>query len=244
MYFQTSIAKLSRNQLKNLLEGKRVRIKKGTAHNIHLTEAQLKKLEAANKAKKAHTISFTPHQAKHQGAGLLQDAYNFVKRTPYIRQAVNSGISASKRHLHHGVNYLSSKAHHKINSIPYIEGHGLGGLALNGAAGLSNLIGGKGSGEAADILRATGGVANFLGLGLRGPKPGTKLTEAQKEARKQKQESKLLNILGKKGRKLLYKPRKTKKATEAQIAALERGRATRAANLAAKRGGALYVAGA
>ena len=90
MYFQTSIAKLSRNQLKNLLEGKRVRIKKGTAHNIHLTEAQLKKLEAANKAKKAHTISFTPHQAKHQGAGLFQDVYNYVKRTPYIRKATST----------------------------------------------------------------------------------------------------------------------------------------------------------
>ena len=52
MYIQTSIAKLSRNQLKNLLEGKRVRIKKGSAHHIHLTEAQLKKLEAATKLKK------------------------------------------------------------------------------------------------------------------------------------------------------------------------------------------------
>ena len=95
MYIQTSIAKLSRNQLKNLLEGKRVRIKKGSANHIHLTEAQLKKLEAAHKAKKAHTISFSPEQANHQGAGLFQDVYNYVKRTPFIRNAVNSGIRAT-----------------------------------------------------------------------------------------------------------------------------------------------------
>ena len=35
MYIQTSIAKLSRNQLKNLLEGKRVRIKK--SKTIYIT---------------------------------------------------------------------------------------------------------------------------------------------------------------------------------------------------------------
>jgi len=177
MYIQTSIAKLSLNQLKNLLEGKRVRIKKGSAHHIHLTEAQLKKLETAHKAKKAHTISFSPQQVKHQGKGLFQDVYNFVKRTPYIRNAVNSGISATKRHLHHGVNYLSSKAHGKINSIPTIEGNGLGGLVLTGAGSLANLIGGQGSGEASDVLKAAGGVANFLGLGLRGPKKGGRKTK-------------------------------------------------------------------
>ena len=219
MYFQTSIAKLSRNQLKNLLEGKRVRIKKGTAHHIHLTEAQLKKLEAAYKAKKAHTISFTPHQAKHQGAGLLQDIYNYVKRTPYIRNAVNSGIRATKNHLHHGVNYLSSKAHNKISGIPYIEGHGIAGALLNGGASLGNLIGGPGNKEAGDILRAGGEVANFFGLGLRGPPKGRKLTEKQKAERNKK-----------------------RKVTANQLQALARGRAKRAENLA-RRGGALYAAG-
>ena len=34
MYFETTIAKLSRNQLQNLLEGKRVGIEKGTSHRI------------------------------------------------------------------------------------------------------------------------------------------------------------------------------------------------------------------
>lgn len=182
MYFETSIAKLSRNQLKKLLEGKRVRIKKGNAHHIHLTLAQIKKLETAHKAKKAHTISFTPEQTKHQGAGLLQDIYNYVKRTPYIRNSVNSGIRATKNHLHHGVNYLSSKAHNKISSIPYIEGHGIAGALLNGGASLGNLIGGQGNKEVGDVLRGAGEVANFFGLGLRGQKKGKKATANQLQA--------------------------------------------------------------
>ena len=91
MYIQTRIAKLSRNQLKNLLEGKKgVRIREGTTHHIHLTEPQFKKFKEANNANKAYTVKFTPHQAKHQGAGLFQDVYNYVKRTPYIRKATST----------------------------------------------------------------------------------------------------------------------------------------------------------
>ena len=43
------------------------------------------------------------------------------------------------------------------------------GGVLNSAAGLSNLIGGncRGSGEAADILRGVGDVANFFGFGVK-----------------------------------------------------------------------------
>ena len=138
MYIPTGIAKLSRNQLKKLLEGKRVRIKKGNVHNIHLTQAKIDGLESKHKLGKAHTIQFSETQAKKQGAGLFQDVYNYVKRTPYIRNAVNSGIRVGKTHLHHGVNYLSSKAHSKINSIPHIEGHGIAGALLNGCASLVN----------------------------------------------------------------------------------------------------------
>ena len=125
-------------------------------HTIHLTDAQHKKLQSAHKARKAYTVQFEGDQANHQGAGLLQDVYNYVKRTPYIRNEVNSGIRAGKTHSHRGVNYLSSKAHSKINSIPYIEGHGIAGSVLNGGASDANLIEGPGSKEAADILRGVG----------------------------------------------------------------------------------------
>jgi len=56
--------------------------------------------------------------------------------------------------------------HHHHHRHHHHHGGGLGGLVLNGAAGLSNLIGGPGSGEAADVLRGVGGVANFMGLGV------------------------------------------------------------------------------
>ena len=51
------------------------------------------------------------------------------------------------------------KKHHK--------GKGLFGGVFNGAAGLSNLIGGHGSDEAAKVLSGIGGVANAFGLGLK-----------------------------------------------------------------------------
>jgi len=241
MYFETHIAKLSRPQLIKLLEGKRVRIKKGSHHKIHLTKHQMNALETKHALGKAHTIQFSPEQAKHQGAGLMQDIYSFVKRTPYIRNAVNSGISASKRHLHHGVNYLSSKAHQKIGSIPYIDGHGLGGMALSGAGELAGAIGGPGSQEAKAVLQTIGNIGNFLGLGLRGPKKGTKATPKQLEAlargratRDANRQTKALNILGASGRAHLYK-----QPTLKQLKAIEHARSKKLSKRLT--GGALYV---
>ena len=51
------------------------------------------------------------------------------------------------------------KKHHK--------GKGIFGGVFNGAASLSNLIGGHGSDEAAKVLSGIGGVANAFGLGLK-----------------------------------------------------------------------------
>jgi hypothetical protein len=57
------------------------------------------------------------------------------------------------------------------------RGHGVGGLVFQGAAGLSNLIGGPGSGEAAYVFRGAAGAANFFCLGLH-----YKATAKQQEA--------------------------------------------------------------
>jgi len=240
MYFETHIAKLSRPQLIKLIEGKRVRIKKGSHHKIHLTKHQISALETKHAMGKAHTIQFSPEQSKHQGAGLMQDIYSFVKRTPYIRNAINAGITSGKRHLHHGVNYLSSKAHQKISSIPYIEGHGLGGMALSGAGELAGAIGGPGSGEAKAVLQTLGNIGNFLGLGLRGPKKGTRATPKQLEAlargratRDANRQAKALNILGTSGRQHLYKQPTLKQIKSAVNA--------RARKQSKRLGGALYV---
>ena len=243
MYFETHIAKLSKPQLIKLLEGKRVRIKKGSHHKIHLTQHQLNGLHAKHAMGKAHTIQFTKDQASKQGSGLMSDVYNFVKRTPYIRDAVNSGIRAGKKHLHHGVNYLSTKAHKKIGDIPFIEGHGIGGMALSGAGELAGAIGGPGSGEAKAVLQTLGSIGNFLGLGLRGPKKGTKATPKQLEAlargratRDANRQKKALHILGDTHRPSLYHKRKP---SQKQLEALALSRLKRHSK---KLGGALYVA--
>ena len=46
------------------------------------------------------------------------------------------------------------------------SGEGILGGVFNGAAGLSNLIGGHGSDEASKVLSGIGGVANAVGLGV------------------------------------------------------------------------------
>jgi hypothetical protein len=183
MYFETTIAKLSKPQVIKLLRGEKVRIKKGSHHKFNLTKKQLQGLETKHAKGKAHTIQFSPDQITKYGSGLMQDVYNYVKRTPVLRKAVNYGIQTGKKHLQRGVNYLSSKAHEKINAIPYIEGNGIGGMALSGAGELAGAIGGPGSGEAKAVLQTLGNFGNFLGFGLRGPKKGTrKATPAQLQA--------------------------------------------------------------
>ena len=55
------------------------------------------------------------------------------------------------------------KHHHKHH---HHHGEGLLGGVFNGAAGLSNLIGGHGSDEASKVLNGIGGVAHAFGLGV------------------------------------------------------------------------------
>ena len=56
MYYETSIGKLSKVQLNNLLKGKNVRVKRGTAHTINLTEEQKYKFNHNTSKGKALTI--------------------------------------------------------------------------------------------------------------------------------------------------------------------------------------------
>jgi hypothetical protein len=71
MYFETEVGKLSKVQLNKLLKGKNVRIKKGTAHTINLTEAQLKKFNRNCRQGKAFTVKLTQDQIAKQGGGIL-----------------------------------------------------------------------------------------------------------------------------------------------------------------------------
>jgi len=81
MYFETKIGKLSKVQLNKLLKGKNVRIKKGTAHTINLTEAQLKKFNKHCHLGKALTIKLTQDQIAKQGGGILGDLIGLVHPT-------------------------------------------------------------------------------------------------------------------------------------------------------------------
>ena len=78
MYFETQIGKLSKVQLNKLLKGKNVRIKKGTAHTVNLTEEQLKKFNRNCKLGKAFTVKLNQDQIAKQGAGILGDIAGFI----------------------------------------------------------------------------------------------------------------------------------------------------------------------
>lgn len=78
MYFETKIGKLSKVQLNKLLKGKNVRIKKGTAHTVNLTEEQLKKFNRNCKLGKAFTVKLNQDQIAKQGAGILGDIAGFI----------------------------------------------------------------------------------------------------------------------------------------------------------------------
>ena len=81
MYFETPVGKLSKVQLNNLLKGKNVRVKKGTAHTINLSEEQLKKFHRNSRQGKALTIKLTQDQIAKQGGGILGDLIGLVHPT-------------------------------------------------------------------------------------------------------------------------------------------------------------------
>jgi hypothetical protein len=180
MYHPVKIEKLSENQLRRLRNGHSVRVKIGAHHTIHLSEPQIKKLHSAHKHGKASTIVFDPYQIEHHGTGFFGDistkAKQFIQKhhlqnivNPVIHGVRNAGHRTVGRLTHaghHAVNRLSHHAKSHLDKLQPIEGSGIFGGILNGAAGLSNLIGGNGSKEAADVLNGIGGVANFMGLGV------------------------------------------------------------------------------
>ena len=195
MYHSVGIDKLSENQLSRLRNGHSVRVKLGHHHKVHLSVPQLKKLHAAHKHGKASTISFDPYQMEAHGSGLFGDiarkAKAFVQKH-HLQDIVNPVIAKAKRFGHHAVNHASHFAHSQLNRLQPIEGHGIkhhkhhhhgkglfGGI-FNGAAGLSNLIGGQGSDEASKVLNGIGGVANAFGLGVARKHSHTKKRRTKK----------------------------------------------------------------
>jgi hypothetical protein len=225
-YREIGISPLTKTQINNYEKGKGVRVRAGN-YIIRVSKPVFTKFHQNIRNGKSFTL-----YKKHIGSGIFRDAYNFVKRTPALKHAANYAIRTGKRYAHKGIDYLAGRAHQGIEHLPMIgdglhhhhhrrlhHGHGVGGLVLNGAAGLSNLIGGHGSSEAADVLRGVGGVANFLGLGLN--------RDASPALRKH------LEKLHKKNRK----------ATPQQLQNLEKARKARAIKNGYHMGRALMPAG-
>ena len=70
-YSSVGIQALSPSQIRRLKKGHNVRVKLGTAHNIHLSPEQIKKLHAAAKKGKAITVVFDPIQIQNHGSGVF-----------------------------------------------------------------------------------------------------------------------------------------------------------------------------
>ncbi len=79
MYNPVGVSKLSETQKIRLRNRHPVRIKKGTANKLHLTQEQIKKLESAARRGAAYTVTLNPEQAQKHGAGFFGDIATKVK---------------------------------------------------------------------------------------------------------------------------------------------------------------------
>lgn len=238
MYIKTSIGKLSDTQLRNLKKGKNVRIKRGTANTVFLTQEQLYKFNHNTSKGKALTIKLTPEQLVSEGSGIIGDLVGLVHPTAGKLASI-VGLGANKK----GNGILDSLL---SNAMFMSSGRGMGRNKKIGAGFLENLAKqaavnlAKTAGKfAVDKSLSLGGdyvKGKIEGLGLK----GVPATEKQRQALAFGRATRAANIL-KRGKT----PRKKtgRKATPAQLAALAIGRAKRDANRRGQFGGSLYAAG-
>ena len=158
MYHTTGVGKLSETQKSKLRNGHPVRIKSGSGNILHLTDPQIKKLQAAHKKAAAYTLTMHPEQAEKHGEGFFGDiaskakafAVSTVKNN---RDLINPIIGRARSYTKSGIQKLADKANEKIDYYtPEIEGEGvkrrrgrpkkgagLIGDALKGLIGMSGL---------------------------------------------------------------------------------------------------------
>ena len=163
MYSAIGVQKLSETQKSKLRNGHPVRIKKGSGNTLHLTDPQIKKLEAAHKKGAAYTLTMHPEQEeKHKtGAGIFGDiatkAKAFAKKH---KDLINPIIGRVRAGAHSGIDKLSAKAREKIDEIiKPIEGEGV----VKPRRGRPK----KGTGVIGDVLK---GLIGVTGLGVVKPK--------------------------------------------------------------------------
>ena len=161
MYSAIGVQKLSETQKSKLRNGHPVRIKKGSGNTLHLTDPQIKKLEAAHKKGAAYTLTMHPEQAEKHGAGFFGDiatkAKAFAKKH---KDLINPIIGRVRAGAHSGIDKLSAKAREKIDEIiKPIEGEGV----VKPRRGRPK----KGTGVIGDVLK---GLIGVTGLGVVKPK--------------------------------------------------------------------------
>jgi hypothetical protein len=161
MYSAIGVGKLSETQKSKLRNGHPVRIKKGSGNSLHLTDAQIKKLESAAKKGAAYTLTMHPEQAEKHGAGFFGDiatkAKAFAKKH---KDLINPIIGRVRAGAHSGIDKLSAKAREKIDEIiKPIEGEGV----VKPRRGRPK----KGTGVIGDVLK---GLIGVTGLGVVKPK--------------------------------------------------------------------------
>ena len=143
MYFTYKVAELSPNQIRKLIKGEKVKLKKGNAHTVYLTEPQIKKIETAHKKGMASVIQLDPHQSSQHGSGVLGDIGKFFKSKAYH---LNPVIKGAKSVAHSAVQSASKYAHKKIDDVKEFErpsGSGVASDILSGLAGLTAQLGGR-----------------------------------------------------------------------------------------------------
>jgi len=143
MYFSYKVAELSPNQIRKLLKGEKVKLRKGNAHTVHLTEPQIKKIEAAHKKSMASVTQLDPHQSSQHGSGVFGDLSKFFKSKAYH---LNPVVRGAKSAAHSAVQQASKYAHGKIDNIKEFErpeGAGIAADVFQGLAGLTSMLGGK-----------------------------------------------------------------------------------------------------
>jgi len=143
MYFSYKVAELSPNQIRKLFKGEKVKLKKGNAHTLHLSESQIKKIETAHKKGMSSVVQLDPHQSSQHGSGVFGDIGKFFKSKAYH---INPLIKAGKTVAHSAVKSASRYAHNKIDDVKEYErpeGAGIASDVLSGLAGLTSMLGGK-----------------------------------------------------------------------------------------------------
>ena len=145
MYHTTGVGKLSETQKSKLRNGHPVRIKIGSGNNIHLTDPQIKKLQAAHKKGAAYTIIFHPEQAEKLGEGFFGDIASKAKKFAIStvkknRDLINPIIGRARSYAKSGIQKLADKANEKVDYYtPEIEGEGIIGDTLKSLIGMTGL---------------------------------------------------------------------------------------------------------